>query len=255
MLKLTNGPSIVSNPTGQMNRTVKLTLPEQGGRDFIYGGLGNDFLHGGANSDGISGAEAMQEIYDTPSLAAYRMFTPGVLVYDAHNPLAKIAGHPLNFEAADDEGGKIDDGSDALFGESGDDWLVGGTNSDFLYGGTGNDVMNADDNLDTNGGANISYDAAPFADADIAWGDRGQDTMIANNATDRLLDLAGEYNGYLTPFSPFGTPNMSAGVNKSAGLFLNKLMVSQGEDANVTLTGLTKTGISVTGKAIWQVGP
>ncbi|NOS72615.1 MAG: hypothetical protein HOP33_22175, partial [Verrucomicrobia bacterium] len=253
VLKLKGAPSVVSNPTGRMNMTVKLMLPDQGGRDIIYGGLGNDFLHGGANNDGISGAEALQEIYDTPSLALYRLFTPGVLVYNPYNPLAKIEGHPLNFEATDGEGGKVSDGQDALFGESGDDWLVGGTNSDHMYGGAGNDVMNADDNMDTNGGTNTSYDAALFADADIAWGDRGQDTMIANNASDRLFDLAGEYNGYLTPFSPFGSPNMTARPNKAVGKFLLALMPSEGED--VVLTGLTKKGASITGKAIWQAGP
>jgi Ca2+-binding RTX toxin-like protein len=239
--------------TGRMNFSVHLIQPDQGGRDIIYGGLGNDFLHGGAGSDGISGAEALPEFYNTPSLSAYRLFTPGVLVYDPYNPLAKINGHPLNFDATDGGGQIIHDGEDALFGEGGDDWLVGGTDVDHMYGGAGNDVINADDNLDTNGGANISYDAAPFNNADIVFGDAGQDTVLANSSGDRLFDLAGEFNGYLTPSSPFGVPGTAAFEFSPAGPFLRTLMLSEGSDP--ALTGLTASGTSTTGRAFWQIGP
>jgi hypothetical protein len=117
----------------------------------------------------------------------------------------------------------------------------------------GNDVINGDDNLDTNGGANTAYDAAPYDSGDIAFGDAGQDTMIANSSSDKFIDLAGEFNGYLTPNNPFGLPGTAAFVHPGAGSFLRTLMLSEGEDAS--LTGLTSTGDSITGRAIWQIGP
>ena len=57
--------------------------------------------------DGISGAEALQEIYNLPSESARRLFKPGVLIYNRHNPLARINGHPLNFDATDSQGAFI----------------------------------------------------------------------------------------------------------------------------------------------------
>ncbi|HAM72131.1 MAG TPA: hypothetical protein DCM86_10855, partial [Verrucomicrobiales bacterium] len=238
------------NVAGRMNYAVQLIQPDLGGRDMIYGGLGNDFLHGGAGSDGLSGAEALPEFYATPALSGYRMFTPGVLHYDPLNPLAKIANHPLNFEAVDAAGRVVHDGEDALFGEAGDDWLVGGTDVDYLYGGVGNDMLNADDNLDTNGGANTTVETPAFTTADIAFGDLGQDTMIANTPLEKLFDLAGEFNGYLSLSSNYGSANaVSFAV---AGPFLRLLMLSQGADP--ALVGFTPQGLSTSGRGVWQIG-
>ena len=247
------GVQVQLKVTGQLSRTMYLIAASKGGKDFLYGGLGNDFLHGGAGNDGISGAEALQDIYALPSESSNRLFKPGVLKYDRHNPLARINGHPLNFEATDSLGAFIDDGKDVLFGEDGTDWLVGGTNSDQLFGGNGNDYLNVDDNLATSGGANTSLDAAPFDSQDIAFGGAGQDTMLANSLRDRLFDLTGEFNGRLTPTSIFGNPNMSAIAHAGAGSFLRSLMISNGLDG--TLTGITVGGKSASGRGFWQIGP
>ena len=247
------GVQVQLKVTGQLSRTMYLLATSKGGKDFLYGGLGDDFLHGGAGNDGISGAEALQDIYDLPSESARRLFKPGVLKYDRHNPLARINAHPLNFEATDSLGAFIDDGQDVLFGEDGADWLVGGTNSDQLFGGNGNDYLNVDDNLATSGGANTSLDPAPFDTQDLAFGGAGQDTMLANSFRDRLFDLTGEFNGRLTPTSIFGSPNMSAIAHPGAGSFLRSLMISDGLDG--TLTGITAGGKSASGRGFWQIGP
>lgn len=239
--------------TNNLSRTMNLFAQTKGGRDFLFGGLGNDFLHGGAGNDGISGAEALTEIYDTPSEASRRLFKPDVLTYNRHNPLARITGHPLNFAATDDFGAFIDDGQDVLFGENGNDWLVGGTNADRIYGGSGNDVLNIDDNLATNGGANTSLDPAPFDAPDLAFGGSGQDTMLGNSLRDRMFDLTGEFNGRLTPTSIYGSPNMAAIAHPGAGSFLRSLMISDG--LNASLTGITATGKSASGRGFWQIGP
>ena len=52
-------------------------------------------------------------------------------------------------------------GHDSVYGDLGDD---------FLHGGAGDNYLNADDNLETNGGLNNVTDGAEFADADFAYG-------------------------------------------------------------------------------------
>ena len=87
--------------------------------------------------------------------------------YDADDPWSKIPGFLLNFDAYRiDEVDrrsrsssaaqlvKSEDGRDRIFGDNGNDWIVGGTDCDWLFGGFGDDLLNLDDNLETNGGAN-----------------------------------------------------------------------------------------------------
>lgn len=245
--------SVTLNTTGRISKAALLYNSLKGGRDFLFGGLGNDFLHGGAGDDGISGGEAMEDIYNQPSEAARRMFTPGVLKYNKLNPLARIERHPLNFEAFDNLGRPIDDGQDALFGENGNDWLVGGTGADHMFGGAGRDTLNTDDNLGTLGGANTAYDGSPFDAQDIAFGGTGRDTLSANSLRDRLFDLVGEFGGYLTPTNPSGAPSTTAITRPGAGVFLRQLMQSEG--LNPLLTEILTSGLSSTRRQFWQVGP
>ena len=131
--------------------------------DIIYGGWGNDFLHGGAGDDAISGAEALPDVlrsrqsgrYPIRQCARLRCRQRGEFAaYDEYNPLTKIDGFLLNFDATEGpsirHGNAADDtdGNDAIFGDLGNDWIVGGTGSDHLYGGWGDDLLNADDNLE-----------------------------------------------------------------------------------------------------------
>jgi Ca2+-binding RTX toxin-like protein len=177
--------------------------------DIIYGGLGNDFLHGGSGDDAISGAEALQDFYEAP-------FNPGDVLgfgeeragefyaYNEYEPRVKITGFLLNFDPGEGSGTIPSDGDDCIFGDLGNDWLVGGTGRDHLYGGWGSDLLNADDDLDTNGGLNDAPDGPEASYEDIAYGGAGRDYLIANTGGDRLIDWAGEFNSYIVPFAPFG---------------------------------------------------
>jgi Ca2+-binding RTX toxin-like protein len=213
--------------------------------DIIYGGLGTDFLHGGSGDDAISGAEAMGEsyiiVYNADRTVAnairsdyghpfnpgdaleYKQTTGEFAAYDEYAPRKQIVetyqGTPrqffLNFNA--NEGvslGSVNsiayysDGNDLIFGDLGNDWIVGGTGRDHLYGGWGDDLLNADDNLGTNGGLNDVPDTHTSYE-DLAYGGAGRDRLIGNTGGDRLIDWAGEFNSYIVPFAPFGNFTIS----------------------------------------------
>jgi Ca2+-binding RTX toxin-like protein len=256
---------------GELKKTVDLTPFDQGGDDILFGGLGNDSVHGGAGDDAISGAEALAAaavrlVGGGIELVGYdRPFNPGNALgfaeldptefnlYDEDDPRQRIRLDPagnrttdgsgvdfaLNFESRDSTGNPIDDGDDRLFGDTGNDWVVGGSGQDRLYGGLGSDLLNADDDLDTNGELNDAPDAAPFTGAsadprnvgaDIAFGGGGRDVLIANAADDRLIDWSGEFNSYLVPFSQFGKPTVSRNLRPQLETFLYDLSESDGAD-------------------------
>ena len=121
------------------------------------------------------------------------------------------------------------DGNDRIFGDLGNDWLVGGTGRDDIYGGFGNDLLNADDNQDTNGGANNAPDTQPSYE-DRAYGGAGRDILIGNTGGDRLIDWVGEFNSYLVPFAPFGMATVSRTLQPQLAEFLYALSGSDGAD-------------------------
>lgn len=183
--------------------------------------------------DGISGAEALDEFYsnlDNRPTLSYNSRTRKFARYDADNPRQKIEGFFLNFEAEDDRGRKIDDGQDYIFGDIGHDWLVGGTNEDRLWGGMGDDMLNADDNHDTNNGANDQPDRSPFNDADFVFGGGGLDVLIANTRPDRLIDWIGEFNSFIVPFSPFGNFTVIRAYTPLLADFLQEVSIGDGAD-------------------------
>ncbi|MEX0673385.1 MAG: calcium-binding protein, partial [Gaiellaceae bacterium] len=129
------------------------------------------------------------------------------------------------------------DGADVVFGDLGNDWLVGGTGKDTLWGGWGNDLMNADDDLETNGGLNDAPDTHPSYE-DRAFGGAGLDILIGNTGGDRLIDWVGEFNSFIVPFAPFGLMTVSRQVPPGLYAFLYALSASQGADP----TRATDTG-------------
>lgn len=251
------------NVTGQLKKTVNLTpfsvdptwplqntIDEFGGAenaanrphksdDVIYGGWGNDFLHGGSGDDAMSGAEALPSFYASPvnpgDVLGYADRRAGEFAaYDEFDPLAKIAGFLLNFDAA--EGPLVSgsttihtDGNDVLFGDTGNDWLVGGTGRDNLYGGWGDDLLNTDDDLETNGGANTTTDSHVTYE-DRAYGGAGRDVLIGNTGGDRLIDWVGEFNSYIVPFAPFGAATISRTLQPQLPEFLYALSKADGAD-------------------------
>jgi Ca2+-binding RTX toxin-like protein len=233
--------SATLNTTGKLLRGVDLEPFDIGGDDVMYGGLGDDSMHGGAGQDLMSGAEALSEFYK-PAVRPSLVFDSAAgkfALFNTASPLARIANHPLNFEAfIGSPANKVNDGADALFGDGGNDWLVGGTQSDHLFGGYGNDVLNADDNLETAGGANSSPDAAPYADADLAFGGAGRDILLANVTADRLIDWVGNFNSYFVPFNPFGQATIIRQIGPGLAEFLYAVSRSDGADQTRVGTGL-----------------
>jgi hypothetical protein len=164
----------------------------------------------------------------------------GVIVtgfYNLTNALAKLDNHFLNFANTATAGSRQDpvrgDGHDVLFGDLGHDWLVGGTGRDHLYGGLGNDILDADDDKETNGGANDVPDVGtltPFENADTAYGGGGRDLLIGNTGADRLNDWVGEFNTFQVPFAPFGDATVQRQVLPQVPEFFYALSKSDGAD-------------------------
>jgi Ca2+-binding RTX toxin-like protein len=224
---------------GRLYKMADLLVPNSGGNDVIYGGLGDDFLHGGAGDDGISGAEALPSFYNANPVSntnplGYDPLTRKLAAYDANTPFTKVQGFFLNFDATTTGGAKLEDGKDYVFGDIGNDWLVGGTGKDRLFGGFGDDLLNGDDNHETNGGLNNRTDPAPFTDGDFAFGGAGLDVLIANTGGDRLFDWIGEFNSYFVPFSAFGYPTVNRSPSPHIQQFLLNLGRSAGADQTLT---------------------
>jgi Ca2+-binding RTX toxin-like protein len=259
--------------------------------DIVYGGLGNDSIHGGAGDDAISGAEALPLSYTNNYTVAGALinttapirsdyahpYNPGNVLgysaattyqaqYDQANPLRKItlAGLDwlLDFDATQ---GPTDtfwlagttaypavptDGNDIVFGDLGNDWIVGGTGRDTMWGGWGNDVLNADDVLTTAGGENTGTDTNPSYE-DFAYGGAGRDVLIANTGGDRLVDWSGEFNSYLTPFSPFGMATVSRDPSPGLQNLLVAFALSQGADRHLGAEPLGEIGMVTQSDAAW----
>ena len=169
--------------------------------------------------------DALEPIRSSPAIDADGNVYVGsgegrLFVLNADGTLNKTADGMewfLNFDHEDDDaeiqghatyGDAYDDGADVIFGDLGNDWLVAGVGKDTLYGGWGNDLLNGDDVLTTNGELNDVPETHPFWE-DRAFGGAGLDVLIANTRADRLIDWVGEFNSYLVPFSPFGSPTVS----------------------------------------------
>jgi Ca2+-binding RTX toxin-like protein len=230
--------------------------------DIIFGGLGNDFLHGGDGDDAISGAEALAEYYNKP-------VNPGDVLrfgdsregefgaYNRDDPLSKVYWDPetgefggteeflLNFDHTEGPAVNDDvntDGDDVIFGDLGNDWLVGGTGRDHIYGGRGSDLLNADDNLDTAGGANNEPDGSESSYEDIAYGGAGPDVLIANIISDRLIDWVGDFNIYALPYTSFGANVISRNLKPKLFEFLYDLSKSDGADQTLGDSGDPRNG-------------
>ena len=146
----------------------------------------------------------------------------------------------VRFANSDDgPGSKQTDGDDRIFGDAGHDWIVGGTGRDHLWGGRGDDLLNSDDDLNTvavspkKGAGSVLDNNRPDsfqAYADIAFGGAGRDVLMLNTGGDRLIDWTGEFNSYIVPYSPFGMPEISRGMNPHIEQFLLDLSRADGAD-------------------------
>jgi hypothetical protein len=131
------------------------------------------------------------------------------------------------------------DGDDHMFGDLGNDWMVGGTGRDVMYSGWGDDLINADDNLDTNGGLNNGFDAVSNdtnpSHEDLAFGGAGRDVLILNTNGDRGIDWLGEFNTFLTPYAQFGAVSVSRMLQPQLPAYLYALSKSNGADPTLAV--------------------
>jgi Ca2+-binding RTX toxin-like protein len=164
-------------------------LTGNAGSDTLNGGTGNDRLDGGAGADTMTGGagddtyvvenasdqviEAVGEGNDTVYTSVDYALASGQEIEVLRN--AGSSGLTLTGNAFNNTlvGGA---GNDTLNGGIGDDWLTGNAGSDTLNGGTGNDRLD--------GGAG----------ADIMTGGTGDDLYIVDNASDQVIEAAGEGN-------------------------------------------------------------
>ncbi|RJR51575.1 MAG: hypothetical protein C4576_03520, partial [Desulfobacteraceae bacterium] len=240
MVDLTGGLPVGTweHITDRIYKSFVAVAWEEGGSDILYGGQGDDWMHGGAGDDAMSGAEALPEFYtEAPQVdldpLGYDPVSRKLAAYDADFPLLKIENFLLNFEAYGEDGQKVEDGKDRMFGDFGNDWLVGGTGKDRMFGGLGDDLLNADDNHETNGGLNNMPDNIAFTAPDLAYGGGGLDVLIGNTGGDRLIDWGGEFNTYVVPFGPFGEPGVVKSPSPGWQAFLLELAENSGADQSL----------------------
>jgi len=76
-----------------------------------------------------------------------------------------------------------------MIGGAGNDAIVGGSGRDHMYGGWGNDLLNADDDLTTNGGLNNVPETAPtYEDRAYFYSARSIGVENANDAGEVACD-------------------------------------------------------------------
>ncbi len=143
------------------------------------------------------------------------------------------------------------DGDDRIFGDLGNDWVVGGTGRDMMFPGWGNDLVNADDNLETNGGLNNRTDTNPSYN-DLVYGGAGLDVMIANTGADRMDDFVGEFNSFYVPYSNFGLPTVQRLPNPGLIDFL--LQVAKNDGADLSLAAQYSADPTRNGEPFGELG-
>ena len=149
-------------------------------------------------------------------------------------------------------GAALDDGDDVIFGDLGNDWIVGGTGSDHLWGGFGDDLLNADDDLNTQGGLNLVVDEETPENYDLVFGGAGRDVLLANTKGDRLIDWSGEFNTYNVPQAAFGQPTVIR--NTSPGIQSYLYDVSEGDGADPTRAAETGSDADRNGEPFGEIG-
>ncbi|WP_202679954.1 calcium-binding protein [Skermanella mucosa] len=187
-------------------------LRGSGGDDWLSGGAGNDILDGGTGADRMLGGAGDDTFHvDNAGDKVEENAGEGIdIVYSsiswtlgAHIENLTFTGYATltgrgNGSANVMRGGA---GADTLHGLGGDDRLHGGAGKDYLYGGDGADMLDggdANDTLKGGDGNDTLYGGAGNdwleggAGADSMVGGTGNDTYIVNDATDILIERAGE---------------------------------------------------------------
>ena len=113
------------------------------------------------------------------------------------SPMLDGSGNPI----------KSNDGCDIIYGDNGNDWLVGGTDTNWLFGGFGDDLLQSSpEPRDRRRAQPRARGPALWSDPTFAYGGAGRDVLIADTGRARMFDWTGEFNSFIVPFSPFGSP-------------------------------------------------
>ena len=197
------------------------TLIADNNADSLYGGSGNDSIFAGSGVDTLDGGAGNNTLYlsnlasgvlvqlNGTSLGTAAWGTTTDALYNFENV---IAGNGNNTLIADNL-------TDTIFAGSGNDTLIAGNGADSLYAGAGNDSLFAGsgaDLLDGGTGNNILYltnlssgvlvqlnstglgtaiwgtTTDKLYNMEIVVGGVGNDTLIADNATDSLYGGSGD---------------------------------------------------------------
>ncbi len=213
------------------------TVDAGAGNDVVNGGAGDDFLFGGFGSDLILGGLGNDKLYA-----------------DTLDQLAAIGNGIINKLWAGL-------GADSLFGGAAVDFLGGGAGDDFISAGAGDDILfggkgtdqesGGNDNLSADDGDDISYAGDGN---DTVDGGTGDDTLTGSEGTDSFLFVTNSGADTITDFetgvdlldlssTSFDFTDI-ADVQARATETADGLVIDLGDNATLTLTGLTSTDIS-----------
>ncbi|MBU9699205.1 hypothetical protein GU927_015240 [Rhodobacteraceae bacterium HSP-20] len=148
-----------------------------GGDDVIRGGAGDDLLLGGEGGDTMEGGEGSDILSGE----------------EGSDQLILGEGDDLAFGGA---------GDDSALAEAGNDTVFGGEGADFVSGGAGDDVIDTRSATETADTFSVDFggpDADQFDDADLAFGDDGDDLILTGDDADQVFGGAGQdtiYSGF-----------------------------------------------------------
>lgn len=177
------------------------------GDDILNGGGGNDILVGGEGADQMNGGEGTRdavEYGDAESGVVVDLVnggSAGDAAGDTYTGVEFVYGSDYNdVITGDDADNRLvgADGDDQLFGGEGKDYLLGGEGADHMDGGagTGDTAVYRDASSGVgvdlaNGGFAGEATGDTFVDVEYVDGSAHDDTIIGDDAQNRLIGQAG----------------------------------------------------------------
>ncbi|KMO44995.1 hypothetical protein VQ03_00260, partial [Methylobacterium tarhaniae] len=194
------------------------------GDDVLYGGAGDDVLHGGAGSNFLDGGNGNDFVSFESAAVGYSIDLNAQRAWTSQyaDTLASIenaAGSSFNDTMYGSDGKNVLmglNGDDVLYGGAGDDVLHGGAGSNRLDGGNGNDTASYEGadggytidlanqrtwngregdvlfSIENATGSSFNDSIVGSEGANLLQGRGGNDIYIVDNATDRVIEAAGE---------------------------------------------------------------
>ncbi len=225
------------------------------GNDVLFGGSGNDTLLGGgfADTNGNDRYDAGEEVITGTSPNA-------IFAGTGNDRIAGAAGNDTIGGGAGDDtlrGGSGDDifyggrgdggdtgrndvisagnGDDIVFAGAGNDDVDGGLGNDELFNGAGNDTVRGNSGNDTlfGGAGDDRLSGNSGADTFAFFEGNGDDTIVAFNTSEDVLDLAGT----ATDFTDLASVEAAASNAAQGGVL--GLLIDTGTGDSIFLEGLS----------------